>query len=387
MIPSHYLALFLAVPASVLADGAFFGAPPDARHPWAVHDMNRPQPTCVEPGTFSSQQQPGQPPSDAVVLFGGGAEEISKWCSEKNPDQPTQWIVVDGALQCAPGSGYIRTKEEFSDCQLHVEWTAPTKVEGDGQGRGNSGVFLPGGVEVQVLDNYENPSYADGMAGSVYGVNPPMANPLRKPGEWQTYDIIFRRPLFKDGQMIDPGYLTVFINNVLVQDHTPIEGGGGHKARSHDKPWAEKGPFKIQDHGNPVRFRNIWYRPLPKRVIEGGDGSHLPEAQTQAKREEIASNIRADAAQKQGLDRALRFLESTYYAADATASSESMVTVAAFAKEVSALAAEDILRVSGALQYLIKAQLLEQEDPSAFALKAIVKAHEWDNPKTPKSKP
>src|SRR5436190_18572423 len=152
---------------------AFYGDAPDEHHPWAVHDPNRPQPKVVTPGTFSSQEQPGKPPADAVVLFDG--TDLSKWEADSGEGVPTKWIVKNGAMECVPGSGYIRTKEKFGDCQLHVEWAAPTKAEGESQGRGNSGVFLMGLVEIQVLDNYNNPTYADGFAASVYGVNPPFA--------------------------------------------------------------------------------------------------------------------------------------------------------------------------------------------------------------------
>jgi hypothetical protein len=254
--PLFSLLPLLALTTPALAEGGFYGDPPDATHPWAIHDMNRPQPPRVEPG------ENGAPPSDAIILFSGKPEDIQKWKSDKPNGEPTKWEVVDGVLQCVPGSGYIRTVEEFGDCQLHVEWSAPSKVEGNSQGRGNSGVFLMGQVEVQVLDNHNNPTYADGFASSIYGINPPAANPLRAPGQWQSYDIIFRRPIFKDGQQIDPGYITVFVNGVLTQDHTPLEGGGGHKGRSKPRAFPEKGPFKIQDHGNPVRFRNIWVREL-----------------------------------------------------------------------------------------------------------------------------
>jgi len=167
----------LAVAAAVLA-GPFYGDPPDETHPWAIHDDNRPQPPVVTPGTCSTQEQAGKPPSDAIVLFDG--KDISKWESDKG--EPTKWVVKDGAMECVPGSGYIRTKEQFGDCQLHVEWAAPKDVKGDSQGRGNSGIFPMGLVEVQVLDNFNNPTYPDGFAASVYGINPPMANALRPPG-------------------------------------------------------------------------------------------------------------------------------------------------------------------------------------------------------------
>src|SRR6516162_6210535 len=208
----------------------FYGDAPDEHHPWAVHDRNRPQPKLVTPGTFSSQEQPGQPPYDAIVLFNG--TDLSKWEADQGEGVPTKWVVKNGAMECVPGSGYIRTRAKFGDCQLHVEWAAPTKVQGESQGRGNSGVFLMGQVEIQVLDNYNNPTYADGFAGSVYGVNPPLANALRPPGEFQTYDIVFRRPIYKDGQAIDPGSVTVFCNGVLMQDHTTLEGPTGHMARA-----------------------------------------------------------------------------------------------------------------------------------------------------------
>jgi hypothetical protein len=230
-LPFSLAALAAAAP-SVFADGAFYGDPPDANHPWSIHDMNRAQPARVEPGSYSTQEQPGKPPSDAIILFDGSPASVDKWAADKNPVEPTKWIVKDGTLQCVPGAGYTKTREEFGDCQLHLEWSAPAKPEGSSQGRGNSGVFLMGQVEVQVLDNFNNPTYADGFAGSVYGINPPMANPLVAPGQWQIYDIIFRRPVFKDGKEIESGYLTVFLNGVLVQDHTALEGGGGHMGRA-----------------------------------------------------------------------------------------------------------------------------------------------------------
>lgn len=378
----------LALPlltTAVLADGAFYGDPPDKTHPWAVHDMNRPQPVRVEPGTFSSQDKPGAPPSDAVILFGGKAEEIEKWISDKPNGEATKWEVKDGVLQCVPGSGYIRTKEEFADCQLHIEWSAPNKVEGNSQGRGNSGVFLMGAVEVQVLDNYNNPSYPDGMASSIYGINPPMANPLRAPGEWQTYDIIFRKPVFKDGQEIDPGYITVFVNGVLTQDHTPLEGGGGHMRRSKPKAFPEKGPLKIQDHGNPVRFRNIWYRPLPKRFVDGGEYSRMSEEATAAKRAEIAQGIREDAAKLEGNAKMLRFFESLCYAENAEAREFATAAVNDFAAATKSVPADkleskkgEIMQVTKALRYLTQWQLLPKDFTAKKDLEAIIKAQDWE---------
>ena len=382
------LSFFLALPllvTSLHADGAFYGDPPDASHPWAIHDMNRPQPPRVEPATFSSQEKPGTPPSDAVVLFGGTDAAISNWISDKN-GEPTKWVVKDATLQCVPGSGYVRSKDEFADCQLHIEWSAPSEVHGDSQGRGNSGVFLMGQVEVQVLDNYNNPTYADGAAGSVYGVNPPMANALRKPGEWQVYDIVFRRPIYKDGQLVDAGYLTVFCNGVLIQDHTPLQGGGGHKARTKDRPFPEKGPLKLQDHGNPVRYRNIWYRPLPKRAIDGGDTSVMSAEATAAKRAGIAASIRDKAAKTEGKEKLLHLLESLCYASDDAASKQATEMADAFLSEVKETPADkieskkgDVMQLNNALQYLAKFKIAEFG--AAGELQKLVREREWDKKK------
>jgi len=370
---------------AVFADGGFYGDPPDATHPWAIHDMNRPQPMRVEPGTFSTQDQPGQPPSDAVILFGGKAEEIEKWQSDKTPAEATKWVVKDNVLQCVPGSGYIRTKEEFADCQLHIEWSAPSKVEGNSQGRGNSGVFLMGQVEVQVLDNYNNPTYPDGSASSIYGINPPLANPLRAPGEWQTYDIIFRRPIFKDGVELDPGYITVFVNGVLTQDHTPLEGGGGHMRRSTPRAFPEQGPLKLQDHGNPVRYRNIWYRPLPKRAIEGGDASRMSAEATAAKRAEIATSIREDAAKLEGHAKMLRLFESIYYAENEDARNSATAMLGDFVADMKAVPADkieskkgEILQVVKALRYLSKFKFVPEDIEAKKDLEAIIKVNDWE---------
>src|ERR1051326_8620296 len=210
----------LAGTASAASAGPrFYGDPPDAHHPWAVHDGNRPQPTVVTPGTFSSPEQPGKPPSDAVVLFDG--TDLSHWESAKDGG-PAKWQVKEGIMQVEPGTGDLRTKDKFGDCQLHIEWAAPSEVKGDSQGRGNSGIFLMGLVEIQVLDSYHNVTYADGHASAVYGVNPPMVNAVRPPGEFQVYDIIFRRPVYLDGQLTDLGYVTVLVNGILTQDHTRL---------------------------------------------------------------------------------------------------------------------------------------------------------------------
>ncbi len=207
------------------------------------------EPRVVDPGP------PGGPPGDAVVLFDG--HDLSKWRGERSPEP--RWKLGDGCVQTTP-SGGLFTKQEFGDCQLHVEWASPSEVKGEGQGRGNSGVYLQGRYEIQVLDSYNNKTYPNGQAGAFYGHNAPLVNVCRKPGEWQTYDIIFHAPKRRPDGTVQPGSFTVLHNGVLIQDHIPVDGQPTTAAPL--SGLAEKGPLFLQDHGNPVRFRNIWLRPL-----------------------------------------------------------------------------------------------------------------------------
>jgi len=223
---------------------------------WEIHDMNRPQPPVVNPGPAGP---PVPAPSDAVVLFDG--KDLSQWTNEKG--EPAIWKVEKGFMEVVAKTGSIQTKKGFGDCQLHVEWAVPLAAQGESQERGNSGVFLMNIYEVQVLDCYENTTYADGMTASVYGQYPPLVNACRKPGEWQTYDIIFYRPLFdNDGNVTRPARMTVFHNGILVHDNVTLSGPTAHKARPPYKVHADKLPLSLQDHGNPVRYRNIWIREL-----------------------------------------------------------------------------------------------------------------------------
>ena len=221
---------------------------------WRVHDSKRPQPPVVTPPSI-----PGNPPSDAVILFDG--KDLSKWQSTWTSG-PARWKVENGYMEIAPGTGDIQTVDEFGDCQLHIEWMIPEDVKGSGQGRGNSGIFLMGRYEIQVLDSYENQTYADGMAAAVYGQYPPLVNACRKPGEWQTYDIIWIAPRFESEKLVRPGYLTLIHNGVVVHYHTPVMGLTRHRRFPTYQPHPPVGPLRIQDHGFRVRFRNIWYRPL-----------------------------------------------------------------------------------------------------------------------------
>ena len=227
---------------------------------WLDHDRDRPLPPVVTPATPSTQEQAGKPPSDAVVLFDG--KDLSQWVSLDG--KPTKWIVKDGYMECVKGSGYIRTLQNFGDCQLHVEWATPVPGEGQGQGRGNSGVFFGlDRYEVQVLDSFENKTYADGSAGSLYGQYPPLANVCRPPGEWQTYDIVYTAPRFDaEGKLLSPVRLTIFHNGVLIQNNVALTGPTSWLERAPYRAHPEKQPIALQDHGNPVRYRNIWLREL-----------------------------------------------------------------------------------------------------------------------------
>ncbi len=230
-----------------------------------VHETDpakQPPPKVITPGTCSTQDRPGAAPSDAVVLFDG--KDLKNWTSTRK-GRPSKWIVKDGAMMPTKGSGYIQSKQEFGSCQLHVEWATPAEVTGSGQGRGNSGVFLMGEYEIQILDSYNNSTYADGQAGALYGRSIPLVNACRKPGEWQSYDIIFHRPVFEGDKVVKRATFTVLHNGVLIHDHVELTGGTdwrGPHAVSEYKPHGDKGPIKLQDHGNPVRFRNIWVREL-----------------------------------------------------------------------------------------------------------------------------
>jgi hypothetical protein len=201
------------------------------------------------------------PPSDAIVLFDGTS--LNGFVSAKEGNGPAEWKVENGELTVVKGKGDIQSKLAFGDAQYHLEWTAPTEIVGEGQGRGNSGFFLMGMYEVQVLDSYESKTYTNGQAGSIYKQHPPLVNPLRAPGEWNYYDIIFKAPRFdKNGMVTSPATVTLLINGVLVQNNVILRGPTEYIGIPNYKAHAEELPIKLQDHGNPVKFRNIWVRPL-----------------------------------------------------------------------------------------------------------------------------
>jgi hypothetical protein len=224
------------------------------------HDRHRPLPPVVDPGRASTPDQAGTAPSDAVVLFAGS--DLSRWVAMDG--QPTKWVVKDGVMECVPGSGYIRTLQCFGACQVHLEFATPAAVQGASQGRGNSGVFFGGTrYEIQVLDSHNNQTYADGSCGAIYNQYPPLVNASRPPGQWQSYDILWTPPRFADdGSALAPPRVTVFHNGVLIHHNTALFGETAYLSRPPLKAHPEKQPIALQDHGNPVRYRNLWVREL-----------------------------------------------------------------------------------------------------------------------------
>ena len=220
--------------------------------PWCgyrVHDADRPAPKRVNPGPGPAQPAPR--PSDAIALFDG--TDLSQW-------QPNQWRVVDGCIEA--GGGNLVTKASFGNCQIHVEWLAPAHFQGPWYNQGNNGVMLMGFYEIQVFDSYNEKIYPDGQAGAIYGQTPPLVNVTRPPGEWQTYDILFTAPVFANGKLVKPARVTVLHNGVLVQLDAEIHGETAHRTPPEYKTQTSRGPLAFGGHDCPVRFRNIWVRPL-----------------------------------------------------------------------------------------------------------------------------
>jgi hypothetical protein len=248
---------FIRAIGFLLSCSAVASAQPDPKY--KIHDENRPVPPIITPGTFSTPEQPGKPPSDGIALFDGS--NLDKWVSEDG--SPAKWKVENGYAEVVAHTHNIHTKDSFGDCQLHVEFMEPTPAHGESQERGNSGVFLMNTYEIQVLDSYQNKTYADGQAASVYGQYPPLVNAARPPGQWQSYDIVFHGPRFDpSGKLQKPARVTVLHNGVLVQDNVELSGPTAHGERPPYKSGPDKAPLALQDHGNPVRYRNIWIRAL-----------------------------------------------------------------------------------------------------------------------------
>jgi hypothetical protein len=242
------------------ADSGAASSPSQVDLRWKVHDTSRPQPPIVTPGTESTRDKSGLPPSDAIILFDGSG--LAEWVSSKGG--PARWNLAGGHMETGQSAGDIVTKRDFGDCQLHVEWATPNPPHGEDQGRGNSGIYLMSLYEVQVLDSFENKTYPDGQAAAIYGQFPPLVNVSRGPGVWQTYDIIFHGPRFsQEGKLLRPAKMTILHNGVLVQDNVELTGPSDYMKRPPYRPHPEKMPLLLQDHGQPVSFRNIWIREIP----------------------------------------------------------------------------------------------------------------------------
>lgn len=248
--------LTLANAQQVNPDLGFKDTPMLPGMPWHVHDPDRPHPRLVTPAAA-----PGGAPSDAIVLFDGS--DLAKWAqrgqgAERDKLVDARWKVGNGYFEVASRTGDLYSREKFGDCQLHIEWASPAEVRGTSQARGNSGVLLMSRYEIQVLDAYNNPTYADGQAGSIYGQWPPLASPARKPGEWNTYDIVFEAPRFEGEKLVKPAFQTVFYNGVIVHNRKELMGPMVYRQVAKYVPHGPEEPLMLQDHNNPVRYRNVW---------------------------------------------------------------------------------------------------------------------------------
>lgn len=227
---------------------------------WKVHDVSRPAPPMVTPGA-----KPGDPPSDAIVLFNG--KDLSQWVTpgrgaDKGKMLEPKWTIKDGYMFAATRSGDLVSKEKFGDCQIHVEWSAPAEIDGASQWRSNSGILIMNQYEIQVLDSWNNPTYADGQAASIYGQWPPLKNASRKPGEWQYYDIIFEAPKWEGDKMVKRPFVTVIHNGVVMHHRQEIIGPMAHRTVRQFVKHGPEEPLALQDHDTRARFRNIWVRKL-----------------------------------------------------------------------------------------------------------------------------
>lgn len=265
MTPLHRPLLAVALLVGAAVSATTLCAQQAPRGGWPQHSRARPVPPTVTPGASAFTT----PPADAVVLFDGTS--LARWAHDSGA--VAKWRVVDGAFEVAPGTGTLMTRDSVGDVQLHIEWMSPAPARGDDQDRGNSGVFFGGGrYEVQVLDSYRNPTYADGQAASLYGQFPPLVNASRAPGEWQSYDIVYRRPRFAaTGRVLSPATFTVWHNGVLVHERQALIGPTANGSRPPYEAHPDRLPIMLQDHEHPVRFRNVWLRhlePLPEETMQ-----------------------------------------------------------------------------------------------------------------------
>jgi Domain of Unknown Function (DUF1080) len=249
----------LLIVAVVAAQQGYRDTPILPGQKWHVHDPDRPHPAEITPAGAA-----GGPPSDAVIVFDG--KDLSHWAQhgrgiERAKTVDAKWKVANGYFEVVPRTGDLFTRESFGDSQIHIEWEEPADIKGSSQDRGNSGVYVASRYEIQVLDSYRQLTYSDGQAGALYGQWPPLVNPIRKPGEWNVYDIVYIAPRFDGPKVVQPAYITLFFNGVMVHNKQPLDGNTEHRILGRYQPHGEA-PLLLQDHGHPVRFRNVWVRRL-----------------------------------------------------------------------------------------------------------------------------
>ncbi len=378
------VAFFAWMPAFAL----LHGDTPDARHAWAVQDWNRPCPAKVTAAAVCA-------PSDAIVLFDGTAESLAKnWSTEYGGS--AKWKVEDGVLVCVPRTGTIKTKRLFGDCQLHVEWRSPKGTgSGRGQANGNSGVILMDKCEIQVLDSWDtdpakpeaNPNYADGLAGAIYGQNPPAVNPTRPAGEWQSYDIVLHYPVWEGNKMIQPATITMFFNGVLVHDEWQLDGPPYNKRYAPPAKHPAKLPIRLQDHNSPVAYRNVWIREIPSRranTTHGGPFANASDvmALRHATARRLAAKIKPGATDANAVE---RILEVIAYAKEEPYVSEMKRICAAYQAKIKSLSDAEIAKrrnelrgVNHSIGVLVRCNLMDENDDFAKTIGEIVKSRGWD---------
>ena len=373
------LALLLASAQTI----HYHGELPDDAHAWCVHDLNRPNPTKVT-------AEEGKIPSDAIVLFDGTQESVkANWCDKDG--KPTKWKAENGRFVCVPGSGYAFTKERFGDVQLHIEWMAPADEPGEGQGRGNSGVYLGNRYELQVLEsfgtdpkNMKNPNYADGQASALYGQHPPLVNPARPEGVWQSYDVIYHPALWENGKRVRPATVTAFFNGVLVHDQWELDGPTDWVIRSRPTELPYVGPLALQDHGHPVPFRNIWIRKIPSRWADKVHGGCAMDAVEVAK-QRVRNGAKTFAKVKDGVYdfvNAEAAMEAVAYDPDGGYEAKMYAICDGLAKKIDALDAkalsdpgvrDDMLCIKRMCKLMADRKLMEADSALAVATAAAEK--------------
>ena len=363
------------------------GDRPDARHAWAVHDDNRPNPVEIS-------AEEGAVPSDAIVLFDGTQKSVDEhWCDAKG--NPTKWIVKDGLFYCVPKSGMAYAKDKIADCQLHVEFMVPNPP---GEGLGNTGVYVHSIYELQVLHSFHNTdmyhpippwkhaNYADGQCGAIYGQNPPIVNACRDAGKWQTFDVVFHPAVWDGDKLVEPATMTAFLNGVLVQDHWKLEGPTFYIRRTKHDPKVEttlNSAVALQDHGNPCPYRLIWVRKIPSRranTVHGGDYYNIEDAMKL--RAKLAADTLAKAhAAENPASKLVWLWESYKYREDVAVMKEIeeftpkyIARISAWKGEIDPELRHELSNMSGFVDMGVRCNMFTAETPLLKAVKAALKA-------------